>query len=417
MMLQNELVQFTVASGVLTDELTGAKPSLSDSLDARILDEGGGFSSTNQDYAQLQKLRGQVRLARGVVTTYAPDLSPAVRGQLYAWEAYAEIMLADLFCSGVPLSTVDYGQNFTYAPSSTTTQIYQHANVLLDSALALVADSADLQTLIQVGKGRALLAIGQYQQAADDVSTVPSDAAYRIRISFRPNAVSSNYIEFGFGTGYSTVANREGQNGQPYISSGDPRTKADTATFIETTGTLTIHYPSKYRTSYTTQHSADSVLFTLADGVEARLIQAEAALHAGDVSTWLTTLNALRTDGSFTTAPSANPDSAGVIDTTWNAGTGGVAGLKPLTDPGSPDARVNTMFAERAAWLFFTGHRLGDLRRFSRQYGRDPDSIFPTGQYLSGQSPTGLYGTDVNVPIPSTERINPYFHGCQTRDP
>jgi hypothetical protein len=323
-------------------------------------------------------------------------------------------MLADLFCSGVPLSTVGFEQNYTYAPSSTTAQVYQHANVLLDSALSLVMDSADLQTLVRVGKGRALLALGQYAAAADDVSSVPDNAAYRLRISFKPAAGSLNILLGGLGHS-STVANAEGQNGIPYISSGDPRTASDTATF---TGGYQIHYPNKYRTANTTMAgSIDSVYLTLANGVEARLIQAEAALHAGDVNTWLTTLNALRTDGTFTTVPSSDPDSVGVIDTTWNAGTGGVAGLKPLADPGTQTARIDTMFAERAAWLFFTGHRLGDLRRLSRQYNRDPNGVFPTGSYLSGASPTGLYGTDVNAPIPTSERINPKFHGCLNREP
>jgi hypothetical protein len=94
-----------------------------------------------------------------------------------------------------------------------------------------------------------------------------------------------------------------------------------------------------------------------------------------------------------------------------------MAGLKPLTDPGTLDARVDTMFAERAAWLFFTGHRLGDLRRLSRQYGRNPETVFPTGTYFGGAKTASFYGTAVNAPIPANERINPNFHGCLNRDP
>src|SRR5581483_874628 len=104
----------------------------------------------------------------------------------------------------------------------------------------------------------------------------------------------------------------------------------------------------------------------MASGVEARLIEAEAALAAGDAS-WLTILNRLRTDGTFTTAP--HPGDPTVTDTTWGPGVGavlfpnGLPGLRPLTDPGTPAARVDLLFAERAAWLFLTGHRLGDMRR------------------------------------------------------
>ena len=53
--------------------------------------------------------------------------SRVYRGTLYAFEGYAELWLADFFCSGVPLSTLDYGQDFTYRAGSTTAQLYQAA--------------------------------------------------------------------------------------------------------------------------------------------------------------------------------------------------------------------------------------------------------------------------------------------------
>ena len=34
-----------------------------------------------------------------------PAVVRAYRGELYALEGYAEVLLADLFCSGVPLNT------------------------------------------------------------------------------------------------------------------------------------------------------------------------------------------------------------------------------------------------------------------------------------------------------------------------
>jgi hypothetical protein len=55
--------------------------------------------------------------------------------------------------------------------------------------------------------------------------------------------------------------------------------------------------------------------------------------------------------------------------------------LPALTDPGSADARVNLLFQERAFWMYLTGHRLGDLRRLVRQYGRGAETVFPTGNY------------------------------------
>jgi hypothetical protein len=150
----------------------------------------------------------------------------------------------------------------------------------------------------------------------------------------------------------------------------------------------------------------------VANGIEARLIQAEAALRSGNVTAWITTLNQLRTNGV-----------AGSIDAMWQAGTGGVAGLAPLNDPGigsgNPDsARVALMFQERAAWLFMTGHRQGDLRRQLRQYSqywRDQSRVYPSGSYL--QITGARYGTDVTAPIPGDEYLNPLFHGCLDRAP
>ena len=103
-----------------------------------------------------------------------------------------------------------------------------------------------------------------------------------------------------------------------------------------------------------------------------------------------------------------------VTDTLWHAGTGGVAGLGPLADPGVAAARVDLLFRERAFWLFGRGHRVGDLRRLIRQYGRPAESVFPTGDWRSG-SP---YGTQVAFPVPQAEQNNPNVagQGCMNND-
>jgi len=110
------------------------------------------------------------------------------------------------------------------------------------------------------------------------------------------------------------------------------------------------------------------------DGIEARLIEAEAQLREGN-SAWLTTLNDLRA----------------------------TVGLGPLPDPGNEIARQDLLFRERAFWFFGRGHRVGDLRRLVRQYGRSPETVFPVGAWHKG----GNYGTDVTLPIPQAEENNP----------
>jgi hypothetical protein len=122
-----------------------------------------------------------------------------------------------------------------------------------------------------------------------------------------------------------------------------------------------------------------------ASGIEARLIEAEAKLASGSSAEWLRSLNDLRAS----------------------------VGLGPLADPGTPAKRVGLQFRERAFWLFSQGYRLGDLRRLIRQYGRAPESVFPTGRYHKDNL---TIGTDIDIVIPDTERNNPNFKGCLGRD-
>ena len=72
---------------------------------------------------------------------------------------------------------------------------------------------------------------------------------------------------------------------------------------------------------------------------------------------------------------------------------------------GTAAQQDDQLFKERAYWMYLTSHRLGDLRRLIRQYGRPVNAVFPNGPYFKG----GLYGTDVNVPVPFQEQNNPQY--------
>jgi hypothetical protein len=257
--------------------------------------------------------------------------------------------------------------------------------------------------------GRALVALGQYDSAAKVVAPVATSDAYQFKILFK--------TWFSEGLPFR-VASGEGGNGLHYV--GDPRVPVAHTTTTYSDGTsFQASYPTKYDNLL-----VDSVPFTVAGGIEARLIEAEAALHDNDPS-WLTTLNTLRTDGTYsgidtlTTIDTTFPGGVQTIDTTetpdtlWNAGTGGVAHLGPLSDPGTVAARVDTLFAERAMWLYMTGHRQGDVRRMIRQYGRRQDAVLPVGQYPNTTYP--VYGSATNLPITPLEMRNPKFHGCLNR--
>jgi hypothetical protein len=452
-------------SGLLTDEFqantrgtemaNGAFPDENVAVDARLLPQGSVRLGTDAVYVVLQQLRALTNQAIGALKKYDPDSSAYNQGEMYAQEGYAEVWLADLFCSGVPLSTLDFQQDYTYKPSSTQQQVYEHAIVLFDSALTLAADSAPIAGLAKIGKARAQLALGQYTEAAQTVSDIPVDFKYTQFIqtcnSTSTTVCSSPTQAFFKLASIGTVADAEGEVGLPYISQSDPRSALRMPSVGVVNGNA-VWFPAKYTLGST-------ATFVVASGVEAQLIAAEADLKAGG-SNWLTILNTLRTNGEVAStytrqcqngisgagAQVGSPCPAGQIDTTWGPGTGlglvptaviadvgptcpsaaapGVActdtawyrGLRPLTDPGTPEEQLRLLFQERAFWLYATGTRQGDLRRLVTQYHLDKSTVYPIGAYFG----IGAYGDNIDAPVPTvgsySESVNPLFHGCLGRD-
>jgi hypothetical protein len=62
--------------------------------------------------------------------------------------------------------------------------------------------------------------------------------------------------------------------------------------------------------------------------------------------------------------------------------------------------------------MYLQAHRVGDLRRLVRQYGRAANTVWPTGAYFKG----GTYGTDMNITPSIAERNNPSWNACTNRD-
>jgi len=387
---------FVEVSGLLTDELewglAGAAETDNHPVDFRQVPEGEDNSRVVSLYSGLQRVRGLASQAIGLLTRFSPG-SEALAGHAYTVQAYAEIFLAELFCSGIPLSTLDFDGDFTYKPGSTTDEVYHHALALLDTALTLTGDSLRFEYLVRIGKARALLALGRFDEAAEVVESVPDDFSYKV--SYTSDGNNLRHIQFAQIRNLTprwqlTVGDRKGVNGLDYVSSGDPRTQV-TATWGTNRRGKTIYHPAKYNPD-------GSSPIELASGIEARLIEAEAALRAGAGTRWLDILNHLRR-------------------TMWTTIEPAVAGPLPdLTDPGDDAARVDLLMRERAFWLFLTGHRQGDLRRLVRHYGRTQDELYPIGPYEHPTTPGMSYGSDIDLPIPQAERIsNPHFTGCIER--
>jgi starch-binding outer membrane protein, SusD/RagB family len=186
------------------------------------------------------------------------------------------------------------------------------------------------------------------------------------------------------GKSVGVPARSDGTNGINWVAANDPRVKP-AALGKGTDGATDVYQFVGYNSL--------GAPIAIANGIEARLIEAEPALQANknDASTtgsgWLGILNSLR-------ATSISP------------------AMSPLADPGNFDARVNLLFRERAFWLCLTAHRMGDLRRLIRQYNRPPESVFPTGMYHDGVP----YGAELNLIPPNTEAPNSNYQGCIDRN-
>jgi starch-binding outer membrane protein, SusD/RagB family len=397
--MRNGVIQdFTVVYSGTQDGHIGATGNLADEIiatdtffDRLLVNErnmnpnlGGALDSY---YLNLHAARAgatrTIKLWAEVKPTSKDTLS-----ELYSIRGFVEDFFGEAFCSGVPFSEED-GSTETFGDPQTTTQVFTRAVATFDTALAN-ATATQYRSLAAVGKGRALLNLGQFAAAAAAVSAVPTTFKYQV---FHSNATGAqrNGLWSGHVVASSryTIANNEGTNGLNYLQTpADPRVPWVPSTRSGFDGT-TQNMPTQQK--YPIQSSPA----TVADGIEARLIELEARLQGGaqaDRDAVFAGLNTLRATG-ITPAIAA------------------LAGTAPTTQA----AAVDQFFSERAKWLWLTGHRLGDMRRLIRQYGRAANTVFPIGPVATRSGST--YGNDVNFVIPFNETANPKFTGCLDRNP
>lgn len=381
--------------GLLADEWgTSSTFIQNDETDWRGIQTNNG--SINTQLRRIYQVRTAADQAIALLKEFQATKT-ALIGEMYFAKGFAELQLASDFCNGIPLSDGS-GAEIEYGNPLSVSQVFDAAVATFNQAIAAATGTDAKSVLVKraasVGKARALMGNGKYDEAAAAVAGIPTSFAYQSTFSL---TTSDNIIwNQGISAKRYTVAdNLEGnsrnlvvKNALPFYSAHDPRlpvvdTKTpgqDGSTFVRTT------------TLYDRLTPIDVV-----DGLDARLIEAEAALKAGNVTTWLAILNALR----------QGPDRVADVGTV----TLGPTDLPLLTDPGSDTARVSLTFYEKAFWTFSRGQRLGDLRRLIRQYNRPPEDVFPVGTHYK----TTSYGTDVNLPIITDETNNPNFKACTNR--
>ena len=295
------------------------------------------------------------------------------------------MITAEDYCNGVPIWDGKSDDNPVTATYSTD-QLYAMAIAQFDAAIALNA-GVTTTNLALVGKARALVdqakpatLAANLAAAAALVAAVPTTYVYNATFATSSAGLNNAIYNWANGTKNFGAVNREGGNGLDYVTAKDPRVLIDgTRVQAGQDGT-----PSPQLNQYTKTDSPVPV----ATGIEALLIKAESQLAAGDNAGFIVTLNAARA-------------------------TNATLAASPLTDPGTQTARVDVLFRERGFWTYLTAHRLGDMRRLIRQYGRGAETVFPTGAYFKG----GAYGTDVTLVPSQTETNNANWAGCTDKNP
>ncbi len=385
--------------GLLADEwATSSTFVQNDETDLRAVQVEN--SSITGMYRDINRVRTAANQAIALLTEFYPDSTTAT-AEMYFARGFAEMQLAQDFCSAIPLSDASAGLELV--GPSTTAEVFATAVASYDSALALVGaaptgSALNIARAASIGKARALLGLGRdrYAEAAALVSGVPTTYAYNHTFAL---ASGDNVLweQPRSSRRYNVGNNLEGNarnipvaNALNFFSANDPRLPAR---YTVSKGDTTQSQDGA-TFSRTTELYQRSTPIAVVNGIDARLIEAEAALEAGSPDQMLAILNALRAEP---------PEFANF--TTLNNNRLTAEQLPPLALPATREEQIDLLFREKAFWTFTRGQRLGDLRRLIRQYGRAPENVFPTGEHYRG----GFYGDDVNLPVPQAEENNPNF--------
>ncbi|MDF0716612.1 hypothetical protein PY092_10670 [Muricauda sp. 334s03] len=360
-----------VMSGLMADEYSysGTFPTRREADTRNLQDINGDI---NTIYGNLHRSRTGAETTIDLLANFGGN--PEVESEMQSIVGYAYVMFAETFCGGVPFSKAPAdGGELIYGEPLTTEQMFNAAVEWFDQAITNAGSNDKLANLGRLGKARSLLGLGQIDAAAGEVAAVPSDFVYNIEQSDNSRRQENGIYIMTTVRRQFSIADGKGGNGLMYRSAMDPRTPWDGGTEFGQDD-ITLYYNQL-------KFNSSSVPVALASGIEARLIEAEAAASADDAQTVANIHNELRA----------------------------AMGLSELDLSGiSGEDLLLAHFSERAFWLFSTGHRLGDLRRLVDVYDMMPSSVFPWGPYFKG----GEYNPNLKFLVPQSESNNPNYVGC-----
>lgn len=370
--------------------------------DQRAISTNNSVLSTA--YSDLTRSRGFYRDAIRALNDASPERKGAIAEQWFIL-GYSEMLLAELFCNGTPLGETVDGV-FTLGTPKTNAEVYEIALTHLDTALTFAnasggsdpALATSIKNAASIAKGRVLVDLARFSDAAAAVASVPTNYTYNVTFSQQTNDNNlwglagqvSTRARFVVGDSFDVQGTLK--NALPFASAKDPRVPAEGSPLPDQNPLRTFDGTTPLVFQKIWVNRSDPI--PVATGIDARLIEAEARLRANDIPGMMSILNALR----------ASPQTLGPL---------AVPAMAPLPTPAAGDPAIALFFREKAFWQFGRGMRLGDLRRLIRVYGKSAEDVFPTGRFHKAGGAS--YGIDVNLPVTDNERTNPNFTGCIDR--
>ena len=267
------------------------------------------------------------------------------------YTGYMYLLFAEAFC--------DNEIAFDGGPRQTRAATWNTAISRFDAAIA--SGSATVANAARVGKGRALLNLGQYAAAATAVSSVPVDFSWEMSYSNAENVTRNKIYEIVVRDAEATI--EPIFRDMMFAGTPDPRFAVTDAGVTGTGSTIQIFTPDKYS-------SADSP-HEVATWEEAQLIIAESLARSGsaqDLSDAVDIINVLHANAGI-------PDFAS-----------------------ADQAEILTQIEyEREAEFFLEGHHLRDLQRFNQD-------LYPA---VGVDHPFGaFYGDEICFDLPAVEFLN-----------
>src|SRR5690606_30691165 len=209
------------------------------------------------------------------------------RAELLALAGFTYIYFGENYCTGVPFSEFnEETDQFEFGTPLSTSEIFERALERFDEALPIASEDERILNLIRVGRGRALVNLGRFDEAAAAVADVPTEFAYLVEHSSNTSAQNNGVWNRVNNLGRWSVADDQGIAYRTAFEEGDTRVPY----FIAAAGPQRVGQRQAALRFQQMKYPTRESNVPVASGVEARLIEAEAALDAGQSGPWLTAL-------------------------------------------------------------------------------------------------------------------------------